>query len=224
MAAINTIAVITKKMKQIRVLFILTTIFFANSCNSQEYNHSELKYVYNDLVEVFKTKNDSVLKDFSYKIAPAEATLNYMRKNNLCYRGIPCEMDTKNIDINSIGDAFYPNLLKVRNRLMNDGLLENLKHIDSTQYKWDTKIIKIFINKKTKKPILESDYYRLKAQTQNIDDLIETNIYEINGTEMNMVLQSENKIIYYPIGEMILIDNKWSLFTRPNVNYSIIEK
>jgi hypothetical protein len=64
----------------------------------------------------------------------------------------------------------------------------------------------------------------LKAQTQNIDDLIETNIYEINGTEMNMVLQSENKIIYYPIGEMILIDNKWSLFTRPNVNYSIIEK
>lgn len=211
-------------MKQIIILFTLTTIFFANSCNSQESNHSELKYVYNDLVEVFKTENDSILKEFSYKIAPTEATLNYMRQNNLCYRGIPCEMDTKNIDITSIGDALYPNLLRVRNRLKNEGLLGNLKHIDSTKYKWDTEIVNVFLNKKTKNQISESDYYRLKAQTQNIDDLVETKTYEINGTEMDMVLESGNKIIYYPIGEMILIDNKWSLFTRPNIDYSVKEK
>ena len=84
------------------------------------------------MVEVFKTENDSILKEFSYKIAPNETTLDYMRQNNLCYRGIPCEMD--------------------------------------------------------------------------------------------MVLESGDKIIYYPIGEMILIDNKWSLFTRPNVDYYINEQ
>lgn len=147
-----------------------------------------------------------------------------MRENNLCYRGIPCEMDAKSMHITSIGDALYPNLLRVRNRLKNEGLIDNLKHVDSTKYRWDTEIVQVFLLKKTQNPISESDYYRLKAQTQNIEDLVEAKTYEINGTEMDMVLESGNKIIYYPIGEMILINNKWSLFTKPNVDYYIKEK
>lgn len=63
------LAVITKRMKQILILSMFTTIFFINPCNSQEYKHSELKYVYNDLVEVFKTDNDSIfLKNFHIKL------------------------------------------------------------------------------------------------------------------------------------------------------------
>lgn len=223
-------------MKSIK--FIILLLFFY-SCNAQEIDYFELKYVYSDLVDVFKSDDDQKLRDFCYKLATDEQTLEFMRNNSLCYRGIPCEMDEKGIDIKSIGDEFYPNLLRVRNRLKYEGLLDSLTHIDSTEYKWD---IEIFINEKIDgydKPVNQNHYstsmekYKealLKADSLglSIDEMLlnekKGDVIIVKGTEMSMKLKSGNRIIEYPIGEMVLINNKWNLFTRPNVDYYVREK
>ena len=41
---------------------------------------------------------------------------------------------------------------------------------------------------------------------------------------MSMKLKSGNKTIKYHIGEMVFINDKWSLFTKPNDDYYIIEE
>lgn len=212
-----------KKMKKKIFLLILATLMI-NSYNSQEKKYSELKFVYSDLAEALKTKNDNVLKNFSYNIAPDQTTLEYMTKNNLCYRGIPCQLNSKNMDIKSIGDAFYPKFLEFRNRLDNDKLLENLEHVDSTIYKFDTDTITIYIDKKSKNPISKFEYTTLFMQHKNIDDYVEVKKYEIKGTEKEVVLKSGNKIINYHIGEMLFINNKWNLFTKPSIDYELIEQ
>lgn len=130
-------------------------------------------------------------------------------------------MNQKGIDKSAIGDAFYSNLLRVRNSMIYEGLLENLEHVDSTDYKWETETIFVYIEKKSNKQISESEYYYLKAHTPNIDELVDVKKYEINGTEMDAVFKSGDKIISYPIGEMILINNKWSMFTKAGVDYYV---
>ena len=210
-------------MKKTIFLFILVTLMI-NSCNSQEKKYSELKFVYSDLVEALKSKDDNVLKNFCYKIAPDQTTIEYMTKNNLCYRGIPCQLTSRNMDIKAIGDAFYPKFLEFRNRLDNDKLLEKLEHVDSTIYKFDTDTITIYIDKKSKNPISEFEYTTLRMQHKNIHDYVEVKKYGIKGTEMDVVLKSGNKIINYHIGEMIFINNKWNLFTKPSDGYNFIDQ
>jgi len=170
-----------------RILIIVTLLVF-NNCKSQEEDYSELRFIYSEFVEALKSKDDGILIDFCYMLAPVESTFEFMRKNKLCYRGIPCKMDKDGIAITAIGDRIFSNLIRMRNELVDDGLLDDLVHIDSTNYKWETNII---------------------------------NKIPINGTEMPVILKSGNTIISYRIGEMILIDNKWSLFTLPKTSYSI---
>jgi hypothetical protein len=67
--------------------------------------------------------------------------MKYMRDNHLCYRGVPCKLDEKGIDPSALGKDIYPSLLRVRNSMMQAGLLNRLKHVDSTNYKWDVVII-----------------------------------------------------------------------------------
>lgn len=223
-------------MKSIQLIVLL---LFFYPCNAQELDYSKLKYVYSDLVDVFKCDDDQKLRNFCYKLATDEKTLEFMRNNSLCYRGIPCEMDKQGIDIKSIGDEFYPILLRVRNRLKHEGLLDSLTHIDSVEYKWD---VEIFINEKINgyhKPVNQIHYSTsmvkyeealLKADSLglSIDEMLlngkKGDVIIVKGTEMSMKLKSRNKIIEYPIGEMVLINNKWNLFTRPNVDYYVTEK
>ena len=53
-----------------------------------------------------------------------------------------------------------------------------------------------------------------KTKTFNINGVL------IEGTETYLTMKSGNKQIFYLMGEMIKINGKWSLFTRPNVDYS----
>lgn len=43
----------------------------------------------------------------------------------------------------------------------------------------------------------------------------------IEGTETDVIMRSGNRQIFYLMGEMVKINGKWSLFTRPNMDYSV---
>lgn len=165
-----------------KILGLLALTSLLHECQSAETDYSELKYVYTDLAEVLKTKDDSLLMDFCYRLAPDETTLEYMRENNMCYRGIPCRMDRQGYKSDYIGEQFFRNLKRFRESLSYQNRLENLTHLDTTIYRSDLDLI---------------------------------NGIPISGTEAAAVFQSGDVLVYYDIGEMILINNKWSLFTRP---------
>lgn len=82
----------------------------------------------------------------------------------------------------------------------------------------------VYIDKKSKRQLSEFQYLSLLRQHQNTDEYVEVKKYEIKGTEMEVKLKSGNKIISYPIGEMILINNKWNLFTKPSLYYHFIKE
>lgn len=170
-------------------LFLLA-LAAASMCSgcTQTPGYDDLGFVYRDMVTVFKTMDDEELKKLCVRLAPDEATLDYMRKHDLCYRGIPCEMDKQGIDAAEIGPQFERTLLRVRGRFANENLLEQLVHLDSTQYRSEIEVI---------------------------------NGIEIRGTETNAYFKSGDFVISYLMGELLLINGKWSLFTRPNVDIHI---
>ena len=221
-----------------KLILFLVTILIVTSCESQEQDNTKLKNVYSELIDVFKTKDNEKLKNFCYKLAANQTTLDYMMSNYLCYRAIPCEMDKHGIKIKDIGDKFYPNLLSVRNHLISEGLIENLTHLDSMNYKWDILVIVNYTVKGKSIPTSQNDfsfsldkYNKLLLESDSLgrsfDDYIlngkEGNVFIIKGTEMPMYLKSGNKLIKYPMGEMVFINNKWSLFTKPNTSYTTKE-
>ena len=221
-------------MKLIVQLLLVLAVF---SSTAQERDHSNLNNVYADLVDVFKSLNDQKLKEFCNQLIPNESTLEYMRNNTLCYRGIPCKMDEQGFDIKYIGDRFYPRLLEIRNELFHDELLDNLFHIDTTEYKWEALV---FLLKKVRgynKPVPKHQftlsmerYYEAQSKADSLgvtlNELLlngqEGKIVIVKGTETYMQLQSGDTRIEYLIGEMVLIDKKWSLFTSPNSSYEIL--
>lgn len=211
------------------LIILLVFITSINSCKSQEKNFNELKEVYLELVEVYKSKNDNLLLKFCNNLVADETTLDFMRENGLCYRGVPCEMDKKNQNIDVVVNRYFDKLLSVRNRLNNANLLDGLKLVDSTEYKYDIETVPVFLNKQTGKPIYENSYYKLlnllKGTDKKIEDYIEVKHIKIKGTEEPMIMKSENKLIYYSMGEMASLENnKWSLWTIPNTDYYIKEK
>ena len=217
----------------------IIVLLLSSACFAQVKDYSELKFVYSDLVDALKSESDQKLKDFCSRLVTDETTLEFMRKNSLCYRGIPCKMEEQGMEMTEIVNKFYPSLLSLRNSLKQNGHLAKLKHIDSTEYKWD---IEIFINEKVEgndKPVRQDHYstsmekYSLalsKADSigKPMEELIlngrKGDVIIIKGTEMSISLKSGNKMISYRIGEMVCINNKWSLFTQPNDYYNVQEE
>ncbi|WP_312343039.1 hypothetical protein [Chryseobacterium binzhouense] len=209
----------------ILLIFILTI----NYCKSQEKDFSELKDLYSELVEVFKSKNDNLLYQFCENLVADKLTLDFMRENGLCYKGVPCEMDKRNQDINVVVNKYFEKLLNVRKSLHNANLLDNLKIVDSVQYEHDIETVSVFLNKKTGKPMYETSYYKLldllEGTDKKIENYIELKNIKIRGTEEPMILKSGNKLIYYSMGEMASLENKkWSLWTIPDSDYYVKER
>lgn len=206
-------------------IFFYLFIFFGiiNSCGQQK-DHSELKFVYSDFVNVLKSKDDAALKEFTFRLVADQNTQKYMRENHLCYRGIPCIMDEKGMDISVLADKVYPNLIFFRNTLEHRGLLQDLMHIDETDYKYDTDSIKIYLLKKNGAQISENAYYSVKnSLNEKEKKTVEVKTYPIKGTDQPMQLKSKNNKISYSFGEMLSINNKWTLFTETGSDFSITE-
>jgi len=220
------------------LLILLIPLLFVNPTAGQDSANVALGELYTNLVEAFKSENDSILQDFCYKLMAEDITVEFMRENHLCYRGIPCKLDEKGMGLNALGEDVFPNLVRVRNRMMSDGLMNHLTHLDSSKYKWDVVII---INKTrpgSSIPISQNNFslsqekydqavFMADSSGQTLEELFldgkEGNVHVILGTEMPMHLKSNQQLITYSIGEMVFIHNKWCLFTKPNVDYSVRE-
>lgn len=171
-------------------LVLVIVLLVLSHFKPQEHDYSQLKNLYSDFVQALKSKDDAILKEFCHELTPGNTTLDFMRKNGLCYRGIPCELDEKGIPASAAANNIYPNILRFRDKLIRAGLINDLVHIDATEYESETMLI---------------------------------NGVSIKGTEDPILFRSGNKMISYPIGEMFLIDNRWTLFTKPGSGYSVTE-
>jgi len=77
--------------------------------------------------------------------------------------------------------------------------------------------------KRVRDRLMRSDLLSLLVVDQDIfkTKTINVNGVVIEGTDTDLIMKSGNKQIFYIMGEMVKINGKWSLFTRPNVDYSI---
>lgn len=168
--------------------FAITLLLFSSSLTfaQDKIKYSNLTTVYQDIINVLKSKDDEKLKELSYRLAPDQHTITFMRKHNLNYKGIPENMDKRNLPISAIGDVYYPKLKRLRDRFNTDNFLENLS----------------------------CDQKEFKTESFTINGVV------IEGTETHVVFKAGNKKIFYLMGEMVKINGKWSLFTRPNTDYS----
>ena len=127
--------------------------------------------------------------EFCVLLAPDEATLKYMRQNEISYRGIPNEFDKTIQSVSSISDKFYQKLLKLRKDFKQMGYLTDLKR-DSTG-------------------IIKTRIIQVKPGIQ------------VEGTEDDMILKTDNTVLKYHLGEMLKVNGKWSLFTSLRIDYNI---
>jgi len=114
-------------MIKFKFLLILTVILFL-SCDSQN-GYSDLDILYSDFVLHLKDSNTENLKNYCYKITPDQETVNYMKKNQFSYRGIPEELEKRKIKPSYIGDKYYESVLKFKEKLTRKNQLNNLKYI-----------------------------------------------------------------------------------------------
>lgn len=119
--------------------FTITLLLFSNSLTfaQQKVKYSDLSIVYQDIVNVFKSKDDEKLKQLCYRLAPDQHTITFMRKHNLNYKGIPENMDKRNLPISAIGDLYYPKLKRVRDRFNIDNFLADLA-CDQKEFKTES--------------------------------------------------------------------------------------
>jgi hypothetical protein len=171
-------------MKYTTTILLIVSLTILSCTKKQDY--PGLNHLYSELVEVWKSNDDDALKDFCQRLSIDQATADFMLKNGLCYRSIPCEFEANDVEIAEIGNSYYRNLARVRDQLRSEGLLDSLVHIDSTRYRWEVETI---------------------------------NNIEVKGTEDEIMMRSGTVVIGYHIGEMMEVNNKWSLFTTPSVDY-----
>lgn len=117
-----------------RSYLLLVAFYIFTSCNSNERSFADLNAVYDEMVRVFKTNDDTQLKEFCYSLAPTKETFDYMDKNGLQYPDLPSDPNERKQLNKKIGDNFFPKLRRVRDRLRDEGLLADLEHKPAGPY------------------------------------------------------------------------------------------
>ncbi|MEM6684437.1 MAG: hypothetical protein AAF617_01475 [Bacteroidota bacterium] len=113
-------------------LLILVITVLCYGCDSQK-GYADLDKLYEDFVYYLKDANLENLKNYCYAITPDQTTVEYMKKNNFSFRGIPEGLEKNNVKPTYIGEKYYEYVLKFRERLKSRKLLNNLKYVKREQ-------------------------------------------------------------------------------------------
>ncbi|MEN8897934.1 MAG: hypothetical protein ABF251_04380, partial [Nonlabens sp.] len=124
-----------------RNLIAILLIITAHSNANGQVNHLTLENLYTDFVKSIKTDNDEELRSFCTRVVMDKETLNFMRQQNMCYKGVPCKLDQQGETMEYVVDMYYKKLLRVKNRLTNENLLKNLELGKNIDYRFDTELI-----------------------------------------------------------------------------------
>lgn len=108
--------------------FLLLGSILLISCDSKK-GYSDLDKLYADFVVYLKDSNTENLKNYCYEITPDQETIDYMKKNNFSYRGIPEELENNKIEPSYIGDKYYEYVVAFKEKLISNNQLNNLKYI-----------------------------------------------------------------------------------------------
>src|SRR5688572_16787629 len=108
-------------------VFFLAFFFIGFSCQStnKSKGYDNLDTLYSDFVRYVKIGGDD-LKNYCSRITPDLATVDYMEKNNTSYRGIPNELKKQNINVSLIGEKYYENVARFRERLLRNNQLDSV--------------------------------------------------------------------------------------------------
>ena len=220
-----------------KAYFLLFLALASSNAYSQK-SHLTLKDLYTDLVQSLKTDDDADLLAFCTRVVMDDETLNFMREQDMCYKGVPCRLDQRGMTMDYVVDIYYQKLLSVKRGLEGENLLKDLKLVDNLEYKYDTEPIPAVRNIKTNKTRIVSfnEYNTLekalkasdslstvdpKFKDQNLTDYLELIYVTIRGTEQEIQLESGNVKIFYRIGEIASVyGKKWSVVTIPGSSYS----
>jgi hypothetical protein len=114
-----------KNMKR----FCLLLFVFTLGCKPASSGYKDLDKLYADFVIVLKDTSEMRLKQYCYDITPDENTVKFMKENKFSYRGIPEELEKQNLKVSVIGDNYFKQVTRFREKLVNRGQLTNLKYI-----------------------------------------------------------------------------------------------
>ncbi|WP_438969176.1 hypothetical protein [Nonlabens sp.] len=221
-----------------RNLIAILLIITAHSNANGQVNHLTLENLYTDFVKSIKADNDEELRSFCTRVVMDKETLNFMRQQNMCYKGVPCKLDQQGETMEYVVDMYYKKLLRVKNRLTNENLLKNLELGKNIDYRFDTELIPAVKNKKTnetkiisygevvrfQKILKASDSLSKNDATfkgKNLNDYMELINVTIRGTDQGIALKSGKVEIHYSIGEVASVyGKKWSVVTIPKDSYS----
>jgi hypothetical protein len=225
-------------MAKLSSLFVVLSVI-VSACTAQEPAFAELDDVFNAYVAAMKSNDDAVLMEFCMALTPDDAMENYMDAHRLCYRGIPCQMAQEGVNRQYLAETFFDGLVRVRDRVRAANLLDGLVHVDSTTYRWE---YVVFINVKApgtdyivdqmSSSLSMARYAALEAEATaqgiTLEDLLldgkNGEVVIVRGTEDEMQLSSGEFRIAYSMGELVCVNKRWLLFTKPRPDYSVDRK
>lgn len=226
-------------MAKLPFLFLAISAIVGSCTAQQDPTFAELDDVFKAYVAAMKTNDDAALMAFCLALTPNEATTQYMDDHKLCYRGIPCEMAQHGVNRQYIADEFFNGLVRMRDGLRAAHLLDGLSHLDSTTYRWE---YVVFINVKApgtdyivdqmSASLSMARYAELQAEAKAKDITFEDllldgkngEVVTVRGTEDEMQLSSGEFRIKYGMGELVCVNQRWLLFTKPRPDYSVDRK
>lgn len=108
-------------------LVLIVFVFISwqkNQCNG----YDDINKLCKNFVIKLKSSNKE-LEEYCYDINPDSCSVEYMKKLNYSYRGIPDGLIKHNIDVNLLGKDYYEKILKFKQELIIDKKLDDLEFI-----------------------------------------------------------------------------------------------
>lgn len=219
-------------------MLLFLTIPYLSAISQTE--HLTIKDLYTDLVNSLRTEDDADLLAFCNRVVMDEETLNFMREQNMCHKGVPCRLDERGESIDYVANKYYQELLYIKRSLEYEGLLEDLELAENQDFKFETERIPAvldFRKNKTRiisyrqlnvlqKALKKSDSLSTadpKLKDKNLNDYLKIVDVSIRGTDQAFELKSGKVQVFYSMGEVASVfEKKWSLVTIPNSSISIV--
>lgn len=168
----------------------LILCLFLQSCTTSD-GYTNIEELYKESLIALKSNDEDKIKIFVTKLFPDKATLNYMKKNGISYRGLPHGLDERPELLDEGIEKYTLKLKEYADDLQQKGILQDLEFVQ-----FDRSLL-------PEEPLESSD-------TKNMDVLF-------NEPFGEFISPSTGEKARYKLGELIRIDGKWKVFTSPKL-------
>ncbi len=116
-------------MNKIKLSFIILILLLTSCTASQKSGYSDLDELHRDFVTNLRENDVPGLYEYCLSIYPDQKSIEYMKKNDFSYRGIPNELERYKIKTSDLCALYFERVLAFRNKLLRKRQLQDLKYI-----------------------------------------------------------------------------------------------